>query len=136
MPNLLAWLILLSGSLAFSQVKFTSTAYTSGDIGTNSIANGDFNNDGILDLVTVTLDRLYDFNADGHQAFPFKGAGNAWNGAKRMELWIDGNKIGQNLEDQLKVTTSLALGKHTASFVVVDSFDNHVSGSVSFTAWY
>lgn len=69
------------------------------------------------------------------KTFTFRGAGNAWNGiAKRMELWIDGKKVGQNLEDQLKVTTSLSKGPHTASFVVVDSFDNHVSGSVSFTA--
>jgi hypothetical protein len=66
--------------------------------------------------------------------FTFKAAGNAYNGiAKRMELWIDGKKIGQNLEDQLKITTTLAAGKHTASFVVVDSFDNHISQSVSFT---
>ena len=71
------------------------------------------------------------------KTFTFKAAGNAWNGfAKRMELWIDGKKIGQNLEDQLKVTTSLAKGPHKASFVVVDSFDNYVSGSVSFTSSY
>jgi len=69
------------------------------------------------------------------KTFTFRGAGNAWNGiAKRMELWIDGKKVGQDLEDQLKLTTSLSEGPHTASFVVVDSFDNHVSGSVSFTA--
>ena len=29
------------------------------------------------------------------ETFTFKGAGNAFNGiAKRMELWIDGKKIG------------------------------------------
>jgi hypothetical protein len=71
------------------------------------------------------------------KTFTFRGAGNAWNGiAKRMELWIDGKKVGQNLEDQLHVTTSLTRGPHTASFVVVDSFDEHVSGSVSFTSSY
>jgi hypothetical protein len=71
------------------------------------------------------------------QTFTFKAAGNAWNGiAKRMELWIDGKKIGQNLEDQLKVTASLSRGSHVASFVVVDSFDNYVSGSVSFKSSY
>ena len=71
------------------------------------------------------------------QTFTFKAAGNAWNGiAKRMELWIDGKKIGQNLEDQLSVTTSLSRGSHTASFVTVDSFDHYVSQSVSFTASY
>jgi hypothetical protein len=71
------------------------------------------------------------------QTFTFKGAGNAWNGfAKRMELWIDGKKVGQNLEDQLKVTATLTKGSHTAAFVVVDSFDNHTAQSVSFTASY
>jgi hypothetical protein len=66
--------------------------------------------------------------------FTFKGAGNAFSGiAKRMELWIDGHKVGQDLEDQLNVTTTLTLGKHTASFVVVDSFDNYTSRSVTFT---
>jgi hypothetical protein len=69
------------------------------------------------------------------KTFTFKGAGNAFNGiAKRMELWIDGVKIGQNLEDQLKVTTTLQPGRHTASFVVVDSFDSYTSKSVTFTA--
>ena len=67
-------------------------------------------------------------------SFTFKAAGNAFNGiAKRMELWIDNKKVGQNLEDQLKVTTTLTTGKHTASFVVVESFDNYASSSVSFT---
>lgn len=71
------------------------------------------------------------------QTFTFKAGGNAWDGiAKRIELWIDGKKIGQNLEDQLHVTTSLSRGSHTAAFVVVDSFDNYTSQSVSFTASY
>ncbi len=43
--------------------------------------------------------------------FTFKGAGNAFNGiAKRMELWIDGTKVGQNLEDQLKRLVTLTAG--------------------------
>jgi hypothetical protein len=49
-----------------------------------------------------------------------------------MEPWIDGTKVGQNLEDQLKITTMLSAGTHAASFVVVDSFDNYTSSSVSF----
>jgi hypothetical protein len=70
-------------------------------------------------------------------SFTFRGAGNAWNGfAKRMELWIDGKKAGQNLNDQLKVTRALTKGSHTASFVVVDSFDNYVSKTVNFRASY
>jgi len=71
------------------------------------------------------------------KTFTFRAAGNAFNGvAKRMELWIDGKKVGQNLEDQLNVTATLSRGAHTASFVAVDSFDEHVSGSVSFTSSY
>ena len=71
------------------------------------------------------------------KTFTFRGAGNAFNGvAKRMELWTDGKKIGQNLEDQLNVTATLGRGAHTASFATVDRFDEYVSGSVSFTSSY
>src|SRR5215469_5485569 len=67
--------------------------------------------------------------------FAFRAAGNALNGiAKRIELWIDGKKVGQNLEDQLKVTATLSPGTHKASFVVVDSFDEYTSQSVTFSA--
>jgi hypothetical protein len=68
------------------------------------------------------------------RTFTFKGAGNAFNGiAKRLELWIDGKKTGQNLEDQLNVTTTLTQGTHTAAFVVVNSFDQYTSELVNFT---
>src|SRR6185312_7905114 len=69
------------------------------------------------------------------RTFTFRGSGSALNGiAKRMELWIDGKKVAQNLEDQLRATVTLTRGNHVASFVVVDSFDRHVAGSVSFTS--
>jgi hypothetical protein len=71
------------------------------------------------------------------KTFTFRAAGNAFNGvAKRMELWIDGKKVGQNLEDQLRVTVPLPRGAHTASFVVVNTFDQYVSQSVTFTSSY
>ena len=64
----------------------------------------------------------------------FTGSGNARQGiAKRMELRIDGKKVAQNLQDQLKAFITLTPGNHVATFTVVDSFDNHVSGSVGFT---
>ena len=67
------------------------------------------------------------------ETFTFRGSGNVLNGiAKRMELWIDGKKVAQNLEDQLKATVRLKRGPHVASFVVVDSFDSHVARSVRF----
>jgi hypothetical protein len=206
---------LLAGP-AQAQVNFNETLTDSGNTGTTSIISGDFNNDGILDLVTVNFSSLSfykglgggqyavavnqslaqnlgqvfaaDFNQDGKldlaiagisygtagvvtillgngdgtfkqncappaanklsvnicapksgeavaSKFTFKAAGNSFNGiAKRMELWIDGKKVAQNLEDQLKATISLSAGKHTASFVVVDSFDETSSSSVTFTA--
>jgi len=71
------------------------------------------------------------------QKFTFQGSGTAFNGiAKRMELWIDGKKVAQNLEDQLNATVSLSRGNHVASFVVVNTFDEYTSRSVSFTAQY
>ena len=71
------------------------------------------------------------------QTFTFKGSGTAFNGvAKRMELWIDGKKVAQNLEDQLNATVSLSRGNHVASFVVVNTFDEYSSRSVTFTAQY
>lgn len=67
--------------------------------------------------------------------FTFKAAGNAFSGeVKRMELWIDGQKVGENLEDQLNVTATLTSGSHTASFVAVDSFDSTASISRTFTS--
>jgi hypothetical protein len=67
------------------------------------------------------------------KTFMFKAAGNAFNGTpKRMEIWIDGKKAGQKLDDQYKKSITLPVGKHSASFVVVDSFDHHVSKSVIF----
>jgi hypothetical protein len=74
---------------------------------------------------------------DIHSTFTLRAAGNAWNRiAKRVELWIDGKKVGQNLEDQLKVTTTADQGNSQASFVVVDSFDNYITQSETFRASY
>lgn len=71
------------------------------------------------------------------QTFTFKGSGSVFSGvAKRMELWIDGKKVAQNLEDQLKATVSLSRGNHVASFVVVNTFDEYTTKRVSFTSQY
>lgn len=71
------------------------------------------------------------------QMFTFKGSGSTFSGvAKRMELWIDGRKVAQNLEDQLNATVSLSRGNHVASFVVVNTFDEYMARTVNFTAQY
>src|SRR5215831_16112018 len=44
--------------LSTAQVNFMQSAINSGDTGTGAIANGDFNNDGILDLVSVNASTL------------------------------------------------------------------------------
>ena len=52
----LATLFVATLTVAFAQVSFTPTLYDSGDYDTISIVTGDFNNDGILDLVTVNAE--------------------------------------------------------------------------------
>ena len=67
--------------------------------------------------------------------YTFRASGNAFDGiAKRMELWIDCQKVGQDLEDQLKITTTVTKGSHTAAFVAVDSFDNYTTSTINFAA--
>ncbi|HXM08819.1 MAG TPA: VCBS repeat-containing protein [Terriglobales bacterium] len=67
--------------------------------------------------------------------FTFSAAGNAFSGsAQRMQLYIDGTKVAEFLEDQLAATVSLSAGVHTAKFVVTDSFGTEAEKSVSFTA--
>jgi hypothetical protein len=51
--------VLASLTVASAQVTFTSNGYSSGDYDTSSIVSGDFNNDGILDLVTINATSLF-----------------------------------------------------------------------------
>ena len=89
-----------------------------------------------LRSLAVNICAPYDGQVVGH-TYTFRGSGSAFNGiAKRMELWIDGKKVAQNLEDQLNATVTLSRGNHVASFVVVDTFDNYMPRSVSFTSQY
>jgi hypothetical protein len=46
-------LLAILPATSWAQISFTSTAYPSSSAGTNSIVSGDFNKDGILDLVSV-----------------------------------------------------------------------------------
>jgi hypothetical protein len=67
--------------------------------------------------------------------FTFSGSTTTWNGTvKRIELWIDGSKRAESLSDQLRSSVSLSTGSHTATYVGVDTFDDKVKGSVSFTS--
>jgi hypothetical protein len=59
--------LLASFAMAAAQVQFTSTGYSSGDYDSEWIVNGDFNNDGIPDLIT--------FNAGSYSFYKGIGGG-------------------------------------------------------------
>jgi len=46
-------LVVIASTLTSAQLIFTTTAIPSGDVASHSIVSADFNNDGILDLVTI-----------------------------------------------------------------------------------
>jgi hypothetical protein len=54
--------------------------------------------------------------------FTVKASGNSPLGVQRMELWVDGVKRAQALNDQLRKTLTLAAGKHTLTIVAVDKY--------------
>jgi hypothetical protein len=54
--------------------------------------------------------------------FTIKAAGNSPVGVKRMEIWIDGVKRGQALDDQIRRTVTLSAGSHKLTVVAVDQY--------------
>lgn len=54
--------------------------------------------------------------------FTVQGSGNSPVGIKRVELWVDGHKLGQTLNDQLRQTITLSTGTHTITVVAVDKY--------------
>src|ERR1700722_18079212 len=65
----IAAFVLASTSLASAQVKTIDTVYPSGDTDSASVVTGDFNNDGILDLVTINQSTLSFFQGLGGGKF-------------------------------------------------------------------
>jgi Bacterial Ig domain len=43
-------------------------------------------------------------------------------GLKRVELWVDGTKRAQTLNDQLRATLTLTAGTHQITVVAVDQY--------------
>lgn len=54
--------------------------------------------------------------------FTVKASGNSPVGIQRLELWVDGTKRAQILNDQLLKTLTLSRGTHTITIVAVDQY--------------
>lgn len=54
--------------------------------------------------------------------FTVKASGNSPVGIKRVELWVDGHKVAQTLNDQLRKTLTLTKGTHQITVVAVDKY--------------
>ncbi|HXA84404.1 MAG TPA: FG-GAP-like repeat-containing protein [Candidatus Dormibacteraeota bacterium] len=54
--------------------------------------------------------------------FTVKASGNSPVGIKRLELWVDGTKRAQILNDQLLKTLTLTVGTHQVTVVAVDQY--------------
>ncbi len=51
-----------------------------------------------------------------------RGAGNAPIGVKRLEIWVDGKKLNEELNDQIAKQITLSPGMHSLSLVAVDQY--------------
>lgn len=54
--------------------------------------------------------------------FTVRASGNSPVGVKRIELWVDGHKLAQTLNDQLLKTLTLSRGTHQITIVAVDKY--------------
>jgi hypothetical protein len=54
--------------------------------------------------------------------FTVQASGNSPVGIKRVELWVDGHKLAQTLNDQLRKTLTLSVGAHEITVVAVDQY--------------
>lgn len=56
------------------------------------------------------------------RTFTVRGSGNSPVGVRRVELWVDGKKIYDSPDDQLKRTVTLSAGTHRVVIQAVDRF--------------
>ena len=61
-------------------------------------------------------------SATNSTTFTVKASGNSPVGIKRLELWVDGAKQAQALNDQLLTTLTLKKGTHQVTVVAVDQY--------------
>lgn len=63
-----------------------------------------------------------------------EAAGNSPAGVVRLELWVDGAKVYETWNDQLKHNVTLAAGSHTLTIVAVDRYQGVGKSEVTVTA--
>jgi hypothetical protein len=68
------------------------------------------------------------------KTFTVRGSGNSPAGIYRMELWVDGAKSAQVLNDQIQKTITVSAGQHRIAVVAVDRFGSHVTHAIYVTA--
>ena len=73
-------------------------------------------------------------NATVSTTFTIRGSGNSPAGIYRMEAWVDGKKVGQVLDDQIRLTVTLSAARHRIAVVAVDRFGQHVTAANYVTA--
>jgi len=56
-----------------------------------------------------------------------RGAGNSPIGVKRLEIWVDGKKLDQELNDQIAKQITLSSGVHSLTLVAVDQYLGYAS---------
>ena len=64
------------------------------------------------------------------KTFTVKGSGNSPAGVQRLELWVDGHKKAEALNDQLKASVTVAAGTHKVTVVAVSQFGVTASKSI------
>ncbi len=56
-----------------------------------------------------------------------RGAGNSPIGVKRLEIWVDGRKVNQELNSQIAKVITLSSGVHNLTLVAVDQYLGYTS---------
>ncbi len=92
LPSLAA--VCFVATLSAAQVTFNQTAVNSGDTGTSAVVSGDFNNDGILDIVSTNNTSLSFYKGIGGGAFD-SPVNQSWAGPGGQAFAADFNGDGK-----------------------------------------
>jgi hypothetical protein len=73
-------------------------------------------------------------NATVAKTFTVAGSGNSPAGVSQLELWVDGKKSTEVLNDQIKQTITVSAARHRIAVVAVDRYGKTVTTAVSVLA--